>query len=163
MTPFNRFSLRCIQGPVKYRRHWIIGCIKDEAYFGKQIWAYLMSYHANSRTGLDYEAIPRFSEFFSCCCLPLLPQLDCSILTTWEQPYSPALYDILCPPQCNIHSTFYGSSILPLSRPSPSPHPPLYDAPSVYFKTRGGSPLKGYGGGKGRGKQSKDQYSNGKG
>ena len=31
-----------------------------------------------------YKAVPRFGEFCSCCCLPLLPQLACSILATWE-------------------------------------------------------------------------------
>ena len=43
-------------------------------------------------------------ENFSCCCLPLLSQLACCILATWERPYSPALhlrvlsnhYDLTC-------------------------------------------------------------------
>ena len=39
-----------------------------------------------------YISVPWFGEFCSCCCLPLLPQLACSILVTWERPYSPALY-----------------------------------------------------------------------
>ena len=33
-----------------------------------------------------------FGEFCSCCCLPLLPQLACSILRTTYQPLFPALY-----------------------------------------------------------------------
>ena len=37
-------------------------------------------------------AIPRFGEYCTCSCLPLLPQLICSILATWEWPYSEALY-----------------------------------------------------------------------
>ena len=43
-------------------------------------------------TGLHYKAVTRFDEFCSCCCLPLQPQLACSTLTTWERPYSEALY-----------------------------------------------------------------------
>ena len=43
-------------------------------------------------TGNLYEAVPRFGEFCSCCCLPLLPQLACSILATWERPYRDSLY-----------------------------------------------------------------------
>ena len=35
-----------------------------------------------------------FGEFCSCCCLPLLPQLACSILATWERPYNEAQYDL---------------------------------------------------------------------
>ena len=38
-----------------------------------------------------YKAVPRFGELYSCCCLPLLPQYACSILATWEWPYSRAL------------------------------------------------------------------------
>ena len=45
-------------------------------------------------TGLHYKAVSRFGDFCSCCCLPLLPWLACSILTTWERPYSGALYVI---------------------------------------------------------------------
>ena len=30
---------------------------------------------------------PRFCEFCYCCCLPLLPELACSILETWQKPY----------------------------------------------------------------------------
>ena len=41
---------------------------------------------------LDYKAVPRFGEFCSCCCLPLLPQLARSILATWERPYRDSLY-----------------------------------------------------------------------
>ena len=47
---------------------------------------------ASLYTGLHYKAVPRFGEFCSCCCLPLLPQLACSILATWEWPYGAALY-----------------------------------------------------------------------
>ena len=43
-------------------------------------------------TGLQYKAVPGFGEFCSSYCLPLLPQLACSILATWERPYSGALY-----------------------------------------------------------------------
>ena len=42
-------------------------------------------------TGLHQKAVPRFGEFYSCCCLPLLPQLACSIPATGERPYSRAL------------------------------------------------------------------------
>ena len=38
------------------------------------------------------KAVPSFGKFCSCCCLPRLPQLACSILVTWEGPYSEALY-----------------------------------------------------------------------
>ena len=40
---------------------------------------------------LDTKFVPRFGEFRSCCCLPVLPQLSCSILATLEWPYSEAL------------------------------------------------------------------------
>ena len=43
-------------------------------------------------TGSLYKAIPRFGEFWSCCCLPLLPQIACSIPATWKQPYIDSLY-----------------------------------------------------------------------
>ena len=42
-----------------------------------------------------YKTVPKFDEFCRCCCLPLLPQLACTILATLERPSSPALYDIL--------------------------------------------------------------------
>ena len=45
-------------------------------------------------TELQFKAVPRFSEFCYCCCVPLLPQLACSILATWERPYSEALYTV---------------------------------------------------------------------
>ena len=35
-------------------------------------------------TGLQYKVGPRFGEFCSCCCSPLLPQLACSILPTLD-------------------------------------------------------------------------------
>ena len=35
---------------------------------------------------------PGFCEFCSCSCLPLLPQLSCSIHATWGPPISGALY-----------------------------------------------------------------------
>ena len=38
-------------------------------------------------TGLDYKSVPRFGEPCSCCCLPLLSQLPCRILATWERPF----------------------------------------------------------------------------
>ena len=34
----------------------------------------------------------RFGEFFSCSCLPLLPQLSRSIHATWPKPFSRALF-----------------------------------------------------------------------
>ena len=43
-------------------------------------------------TGNLYNALPRFGEFCSCCCLPLLPQLAFSLLATWERPYRDSLY-----------------------------------------------------------------------
>ena len=33
-----------------------------------------------------------FGEFYSCCCLPLLPQIACSILPTTYKPLFPSLY-----------------------------------------------------------------------
>ena len=36
--------------------------------------------------------VPRVGEFCFCCCVPLPPQLACSILETWEQPYGDSLY-----------------------------------------------------------------------
>ena len=46
----------------------------------------------DSSTGNLYKAVPRFGEFWSCCCLPLLHQLACNILATWERPYTASLY-----------------------------------------------------------------------
>ena len=43
-------------------------------------------------TGYLSKAVKRFGEFCSCCCIPLLPQLACSILATWERPYGDSLY-----------------------------------------------------------------------
>ena len=37
---------------------------------------------------------PRFGEFFSCCCLPHLPQLAWKILATWGPLFSLALYSV---------------------------------------------------------------------
>ena len=48
-------------------------------------------------TELLYKEGPRFGEFCSCCCLPLLPQLACSILATWGPPYTGSLY------MCSYH------------------------------------------------------------
>ena len=42
-------------------------------------------------TGLDYKAVPRFGEFCSCCCLPPLPQLACSILPNMYKDFFRAL------------------------------------------------------------------------
>ena len=47
-------------------------------------------------TGLQHKAGHRFGEFCSCCCLPLLPQLACSILATRGPPYTGALYSLYC-------------------------------------------------------------------
>ena len=43
-------------------------------------------------TGFHHKSIPRFDKFCSCGCSLFLSQLASSILTTWEQPYSQALY-----------------------------------------------------------------------
>ena len=60
---------------------------------------------SRSHTGLHYGAVPRFGGFSSCCCcLPLLPQLACSILATWERPYSEALG--ICPIAAESESGF---------------------------------------------------------
>ena len=48
----------------------------------------LLSIH----TGNLCKAVPMFGEFCACCCLPLLPQLVCSILAIWEQPYRDSVY-----------------------------------------------------------------------
>ena len=48
--------------------------------------------NAPTSTGNLYKAVPRFGEFCFCCCSPLLPQLACSILATWEQPNRDSLY-----------------------------------------------------------------------
>ena len=45
-------------------------------------------------TGNLYKAVPRFGEFCFCFCLPLLPQLVCSILTTMYKDFFRALYNI---------------------------------------------------------------------
>ena len=37
---------------------------------------------------------PTFGEFCSCSCLPLLPQLACSVHSTWGPPISGALYNL---------------------------------------------------------------------
>ena len=44
--------------------------------------------------GRQKSASARFGEFCSCCCLPLLPQLACSILATWGPPYTGSLYKV---------------------------------------------------------------------
>ena len=51
------------------------------------------------RTGLHYEAVPRFGEFWSCSCLPLLPKFAYNILATWKQPHSEALFVALRSPR----------------------------------------------------------------
>ena len=43
-------------------------------------------------TGNLIKAVPRLDEIFSCCCLPLLPQLDCGILPTMHKDFFQALY-----------------------------------------------------------------------
>ena len=45
-----------------------------------------------SFTGPGNNTCTWFGEVGSCCCLPLLPQLACSILATWGPPISRALY-----------------------------------------------------------------------
>ena len=45
-----------------------------------------------TRSTSRLRSIPRFGEFCSCCCLQLPPQLAWSIITTWEWPFSQALY-----------------------------------------------------------------------
>ena len=59
-------------------------------------------------TELDYMALPRFGEFCSCCCLPLLSQLVCSILATWERPHSQGLH-------CRIATTTDSTNRLTLT------------------------------------------------
>ena len=51
-------------------------------------------YHLFSRSLYRAPLIggPRFGEFCSCSCLPLLPQLASSIHATWGPPFSGALY-----------------------------------------------------------------------
>ena len=44
--------------------------------------------------GIGWRTVPRFGQFCSCCCLPLLPQLACNILATWERLFSRSLYKI---------------------------------------------------------------------
>ena len=56
-----------------------------------QIWE-LKDELVNCRcTGNLHKAFPRFGDS---CCLPLLPQLASSILTTWQRPYRDSLYRI---------------------------------------------------------------------
>ena len=55
-------------------------------------------------TELGYKVGPRFGEFFSCCCLPLLPGLACSIHATWGLPVSRALSSRGLPPPAPIAS-----------------------------------------------------------
>ena len=43
-------------------------------------------------TGISQKTAPRFGEFCSCCYLPLLPQLGCSIHATLGPPFSLALH-----------------------------------------------------------------------
>ena len=43
-------------------------------------------------TGVAKRVLPRFGEFCSCCCLPLLPQLAYSLLATWEALFWRPLY-----------------------------------------------------------------------
>ena len=45
------------------------------------------SLHVFRCTGLGCKDVLRFGEYCSCFCLPLLPQLPCSILGTWERPF----------------------------------------------------------------------------
>ena len=62
-------------------------------------------------TGLQYKAGPRFGEFCSCFCSTLLPQLACSILTTWGPPFTGALYKLIVSallfptPACHVRMT----------------------------------------------------------
>ena len=58
-------------------------------------------------TGNLYKAVPRFGEFCSCCCLPLLPQLAGSILATWERPYRDSLYMCRLQNFRSIHGAWY--------------------------------------------------------
>ena len=44
---------------------------------------------------MGYISVPRFGEFCSCCCIPLLPELECKILTIWDWHFDPSLYSNL--------------------------------------------------------------------
>ena len=72
------------------RRHFICGhkqpsSVHRAAFSQKKM--FCPSTAGGETTGNLVKAIPRFGEFCSCCCSPLLPQLACSILATWERPY----------------------------------------------------------------------------
>ena len=42
--------------------------------------------------GISKSLFPGLANFVPAVCLPLLPRLTCSILTTWERPYRDSLY-----------------------------------------------------------------------
>ena len=69
-------DLLIVHGLAKRR---VPGCVKAAAK-PRQKW------YATART-------KRFDGFCSCCSLPLLPQLACIILRTWNEPYSLALHN----------------------------------------------------------------------
>ena len=57
------------------------GTVMERCWSFNQSWARAIkiaeeSYDSDSQyTGLGYKVVPRFGEFCSCCCLPLLPGL----------------------------------------------------------------------------------------
>ena len=57
--------------------------ICGESSRGKKLWG---SYCVNSELGS--KADPRFGEFGTCSCLPLLPGFACGIHATWGPPFS---------------------------------------------------------------------------
>ena len=59
-----------------------------------------------ARTGNLLKAVARFGEFCSWCCLPLLPQLTCSILATWKRPHRDSLYRDFVIVLCNASETY---------------------------------------------------------
>ena len=67
-----------------------------------KVYGCMLIVSAHLHTELLYKVGPRFGEICSFCCLPLLPQLACSILATWGPPYRGALYKVLVPalPSC---------------------------------------------------------------
>ena len=81
-------------------------------------------------------AVPRFGEFCFCCCLPLMPQLACSILATWERPYNRALYSCgsneIKQETASMHSD---CKIYRLDPKHQNPKPPIYFVNVAWFSS----------------------------
>ena len=60
---------------------------------------------------------PGFAEFCSGCCLPLLSQLVCSILTTWKRPYEDSLYIFKWAIYCSESFRKCGVTLGPIKEP----------------------------------------------